>query len=106
MNIHRKTANLCYAVVVIVGVLFVITAFSCMMQMARSADFDSEVRSAAKEHPLLLFMEKHGTSALIAELAVLGAATLGALWSDDVGRRKTRREREITSEPMDTNSRQ
>jgi hypothetical protein len=84
----RKAINPFYGLLVVVGVLFVITACAYFVMTLRDAK--PELKSTA--HPLLAFVEKHGLTALIAELAVLGVATFGAIGTDDYWERRRRKQ--------------
>jgi hypothetical protein len=93
MKPSRKSANPFYALLVVVGVAFVVTAAAYGVMAVR------ESRSAAiapgqvvSPHPLMTWMRENGNKALLIELAALGAFTIGAIATDDFWQRRTRRQ--------------
>lgn len=87
----RPAPNPFYAVLGLVGILFVVTASSYCLSVLRG------VRPAAKPtgqpHPLESLMDRHGTALLAGELIVLAIATVGAVAVDHVQGEKLRRQR-------------
>jgi hypothetical protein len=86
----RKTDNPFYHLLIVVGVLFAIT--SCAYFFMTLHDADPKLNAATQNHPLLLFLEKHGVTALVIELAVLSLATFGAIGTDDYWERRRRKQ--------------
>jgi hypothetical protein len=96
----KEPINPFYVLVVIVGIVFVVTAcaFAVMSWRAtqprvRQAGGQAEA-PAADRHPLMVFLDKHGLDVLTWELIGLGGATFGAMWLD--GLRSRRAERQQT----------
>src|SRR5688572_19450682 len=79
-----------YGVLVVVGVMFVMTASAYFVMTLRDAKAESS--DEMKNHPLLVFVERHGSTALVAELAILGVATFAAIGTDDYWERRRRRQ--------------
>jgi hypothetical protein len=86
-----------YVVLVLAGLLFVLTACGYfVMALRESSPYvlggpdGAEAGLARHPHGLTDFLARHGVKALIAELAVLGAATLGAILTDDYWTRRRR----------------
>jgi len=76
-----KAVNPFYVVLIVVSVLFVITVCGYTLLTF------STIKSAAEkqeppEHGLLTFMDRHGVSLMLAEVAVLAVATVGAISTD------------------------
>ena len=79
---RKKRANPFYVLLVIVGVVFTITccAYGVMMVQFLDPQRAHDLRQAGTG--LLLFLDRHGLSLLLWELAILGAATLAAIGTD------------------------
>ena len=87
MRRSKKSANPFYALLVIVGLTFVVTAAAYGVMAVR------EVRAATSsepvaEHALMKWMHEHGNTALLSELAILGVCTFGAIGTDDFWQRR------------------
>ena len=76
----KEPANPFYVLVIIVGVAFLITAFAYGMLIYRALAPARDRPSSP--HPLLTFLDDYGMYCLTGELALLGVATVGALWLD------------------------
>ena len=83
---RRKSANPFYAVLIVVGVTFALTASLFGVMTVRKLD-----PRAAEETGILAFMEQHGLTLMIFELVVLALLTFAAIGTDDywTGRGKT-----------------
>lgn len=90
---RKQPGNPFYAVLLIVGLLFALTACSyfAMTLQGREASYG---RTAAQNHPFVDFMDRYGFTALMIELGILAAATFGAMATDDYWTRLAK-EREI-----------
>ncbi len=87
MKRSKKSANPFYAILVIVGLTFVVTAAAYGVMAVR------EIRAATSsepvaEHALMKWMHEHGNTALLSELAILGVCTFGAIGTDDFWQRR------------------
>lgn len=79
-------ANPFYVLLLIVGVLFALTACAYFVMALRGASPEL----SASPHRLIAFLEKYGLTALIVELVVLAVATLGAIATDNYWERRGR----------------
>jgi hypothetical protein len=93
MKPSKKSANPFYALLIVVGVAFVVTAAAYGVMAVR------ESRSAAiapgevvAAHPLMTWMRENGNKALLIELGLLGLGTFGAIATDDYWQRRARRD--------------
>lgn len=84
----RQRRNPFYAILGVVGVVFVITASSYCLSVLRG--LRPESRSAAP-HALERWIDRHGTTALTIELVLLAIATVGSITVDEMGNRDARR---------------
>ena len=73
-----KPFNPFYAVLVVVGVAFVVTACAYGVMTVRGLD-----PHAADEGGLVGLMDRHGLSILVAELVLLGVLTVLAIGTDN-----------------------
>jgi hypothetical protein len=80
----RKSFNPFYVLLVLVGLLFCMTAIGQWVLMVRSGRLGPQ---DLKESPIMRLMDQHGMMLLLAELAVLGVATVGAITTEDFWRR-------------------
>ena len=91
---HRPPRNPFYAILGVVGFLFVITASSYCLFVLRGVRPES--RSAAP-HALERIMDRHGTMLLAGQLALLAIATVGAVAVDHFAGERQRRDRAAAS---------
>ena len=82
-----KFANPFYMLLVVVGLSFVITATAYGVMAVRAVQA-ATTESPAAEHPLMTWMNRHGNTALLVELALLGACTFGAIGTDEYWQRR------------------
>jgi hypothetical protein len=75
----REPKNPFYALRVVAGVAFAMAASAYFVMALRGAD----PRYADTPHGLMAWLERHGLTALFAELVVLGLATFGAMVTDE-----------------------
>ena len=82
----KAPVNPFYVLVVVFGVVFVITAcaYGTMAYRAIALAVDAQARSQG----LMGFLDRFGVQLLTIELIVLGAASLGAMWLDQVRSRR------------------
>jgi hypothetical protein len=88
MRQYKKSANPFYALLVAAGVAFVVTAAAYCVMAYREREAVMTAESTEDEHPLMVWMSQHGTTALLGELGVLAAATFGAIGTDDFWQRR------------------
>ena len=82
----QAPVNPFYVLVAVFGVVFVITAcaYGTMAYRAIAPAVDAQARGQG----LMGFLDRYGMQLLGIELAVLGAASLGAMWLDQVRSRR------------------
>lgn len=94
MRRSKKSANPFYALLLIAGLAFAITAtaYGVMAFRERETLFATSIESASSgvEHPLMSWMSRHGETALMAELALLAVATFAAIGTDDYWQRRNK----------------
>ena len=100
---HRKSpsatkerANPFYLLLVIVGVIFTLTACAYGVLTIKAMRIGAMPRVGEQGYGLMKTLSNHGGKILGGELAVLTFATIGAIWLDDT-RRKRLRSRPETS---------
>ena len=88
MRRSLKAANPFYVLLIIVGLSFALTAPAYVVMAFREARSREDaieangVVAASDEHPLMVWMRKHGDSALLIELGVLAVCTFAAIGTD------------------------
>lgn len=87
----RPARNPFYAVLGIVGFLFTITAAAYCISVLRG--IRPETARSGGGHALERLMDDHGTTILVAEIAVLAVSTVGAIWLDHLEGERIRRRR-------------
>ncbi len=93
MKPSKKSANPFYALLVLVGLTFVVTAAAYGVMAVRESRAAATGEPVA-EHPLMRWMHEHGNTALLTELALLGVCTFGAIGTDEFWQRRTTRRRQ------------
>lgn len=91
MHKSKKFSNPFYGLLLVAGMLFVVTAVAygvMYLQMVRGAEATSV---SAADHPLLVWLEQHGNTALIIELVLLAVGTIGAIGTDDYWQQRAKR---------------
>ena len=86
----KKSANPFYALLLVVGVLFAVTATAYGVMFVQEVREASGETSEMAKHPLMNWMQRHGNTALVVELALLAAGTFGAIATDDYWQRRSR----------------
>jgi hypothetical protein len=80
-------ANPFYALLVVVGIVFFVTACAYGVMAFRAVSPHLPAADTGS-HPLLSFLDVHGTMLLAAELAILTLATVAAIGTDDYWTRR------------------
>jgi hypothetical protein len=89
MTRSRKFANPFYGLLIVAGLAFAITATAYGVMAFRDRDTATNVTSVSVEaHPLMTWMSEHGDAALLTELGILAACTVGAIATDDFWQRR------------------
>jgi hypothetical protein len=82
----KEPINPFYFLLVVVGVVFLITSFAYGMMAWRATQprrpSIQQARGSDQQHPLLVFLDRHGIALLAGELAVLTVATAAAMGLD------------------------
>jgi uncharacterized membrane protein len=79
---HSPYRNPFYALLVVVGVLFVITAFAYGFMAFQSLHASPADIARHEDHPLWNWLRTYGTAAVLTELAVLGGLSFAAMLTD------------------------
>ncbi len=89
----KKSANPFYVLLVIAGMSFAITATAYVVLAFREARPAATADSSGisnQEHPLMVWMRRHGEATLLAELGFLAVFTFAAIGTDNYWQRRTR----------------
>jgi cytochrome b len=87
MKPSKKSANPFYAVLILAGLTFVVTAAAYGVMATRESRAAITGEPVA-DHPLMRWMHEHGDAALLTELAILGLATFAAIGTDEYWQRR------------------
>ncbi len=90
---QKKWKNPFYALLIPVGMAFVVTGFAYGFMAFQMVNAGSGGADLYADHPLFAWLRVHGNTALLVELAVLAVLTVGAIGSDSWWT-----ERDVTSE--------
>lgn len=82
MHTNRNTTNPFYVLLVGVGILFVVTACAYGVMTVRQIEPAADEAEIGTPHDLLEFMDRHGSTALMVELAALAVLTVAAIGTD------------------------
>ncbi|MGD9636595.1 MAG: hypothetical protein AB7G28_07265 [Pirellulales bacterium] len=93
MQRSKKSSNPFYALLILAGLAFVVTAAAYGVMATRESRAAVTGKPAA-EHPLMKWMHDHGDAALVGELAILGAAVFAAIGTDDYWQRRAARRKQ------------
>ena len=85
MKRSKKSANPFYMLLVLAGIAFVVTTTTYYVMISRVTVAGG---IPASEHPLTRWMDLHGMSLLLAELALLVISTFGAIGTDSYWQRR------------------
>jgi hypothetical protein len=91
MRRSLKSKNPFYALLVIVGLLFAVTATAyCVMAFreARPPAVAADTETPAPRHPLVAWMHENGEAALLVELGFLAVFVVGAITTDNYWQRR------------------
>lgn len=92
MQPYLKSANPFYGLLVVTGLVFALTAVSYGVMAFHEARAAAPANADAvpDDHPLLVWMNRHGEQALMAELALLAVFTFAAIGTDEFWQRRAR----------------
>lgn len=92
MAFYKKSANPFYALLVVTGIVFVVTACAYgVMSLTEVRNGQLAHAEVPPEgHPLNEWLKRHGDTALLSELGFLAVFTFGAIATDDLWQRRAR----------------
>jgi hypothetical protein len=79
---QKKWRNPFYAILIPVGLAFVVTGFAYSFMAFQAVNAGSEGATLYAEHPLFTWLRANGSTAMLVELAVLAVLTVGAIATD------------------------
>lgn len=100
MTASQTAKNPFYALLVVVGVLFVLTACAYLVMTLH----EREPRIGAPAHRLVELLDRYGLVALLVELGLLAVATVAAIATDEHWSRRTLREQQAVESSSGTGS--
>jgi hypothetical protein len=84
MRRSLKSKNPFYALLVVVGILFAVTATAyCVMAFREARPMVADAKEPAPPHPLVAWMNENGERALVIELGLLAVFVVGAITTDN-----------------------
>ena len=97
MRRSRKFANPFYVLLLLAGLSFAITATAYVVMAYREAHAhveqlagEASTVATTDEHPLMIWMRRHGNAALLSELGLLAICTFGAIGTDTYWQRRAK----------------
>jgi hypothetical protein len=96
MRRSSKFANPFYALLLVAGIAFALTATAygvMAFREARPQPMDAEANESTAEHSLMAWMSDHGEAALLTELGFLAVFVFGAIGTDDYWQRRLARKK-------------
>ena len=78
----KKWKNPFYALLIPAGAAFCLTGFAYGLMAFQEVNAGRSAIEQTADHPLFLWLQAHGTSAMLIELAVLAVLTVGAIGTD------------------------
>jgi len=88
---RNKPANPFYALLVMAGVALAVTGCIYAIVLSRAHHPAMAAATHTAEHPLFRLVDRHGTTVLLVELAVLGGASILAMATDRFWTRRAER---------------
>jgi len=104
MKPSRKSANPFYALLVVCGTAFVVTAAAYGVMTVREAQLPTAASAESAEHPLIAWMDRYGNAAILVELALLGVSTVAAIATDEFWQRRATSKHQATATGRATES--
>lgn len=90
MATRRQTANPFYGILLVAGVAFALTACAYGVMIVHKMDPDRTAAGSTEGTWVIEFMDDHGATTMIAELAVLAIATGAAIGTDRIRARRAK----------------
>jgi hypothetical protein len=78
----RKLRNPFYLLLMLVGTVFVVTAFAYGLMAFQAVNGSEADVARTAGHPLMMWLRAHGSTALLAELGMLAVLTFAAIGTD------------------------
>jgi hypothetical protein len=89
---NQKFANPFYGLLLVAGIAFALTATAYVVFAFRDArgpaTANIEQQPGEERHPLMVWLNQHGETALMTELGLLAAFTVAAIATDDYWQRR------------------
>ena len=85
---NQSYRNPFYALLIVAGTLFVVTAFAYGFMAFQSLHASPADIARHQGHPLWSWLQAYGTTAVLTELAVLGALSFSAMGTDGYWQRR------------------
>lgn len=79
----KKWKNPFYTLLIPVGAVFCLTGIAYGMMAFQQVNAGREAVEQTAEHPLFVWLQAHGSTAMLVELAVLAVLTIGAIATDE-----------------------
>ena len=79
---QKKWKNPFYALLIPVGMAFVVTGFAYGFMAFQLVNASADVAEFNSDHPLFAWLRVHGSTAMLVELALLAVLTFGAIGTD------------------------
>jgi len=95
----RKPFNPCYALLVLVGVAFSVTACAYGVMTVRDMRATAPTPPDAPGEPLMQWLREHGVTALMIEVGLLAVTSVGAMATDDYWTRRAARRHSTSQAP-------
>jgi hypothetical protein len=96
MHRSRKSANPFYVLLIVIGVVFALTATAYGVMVYRASAPPKTADEAAAPpaaHLLMDWMRNYGDAALVVELSLLAICTVGAIGTDEYWQRRATQDR-------------
>lgn len=79
----KKWKNPFYTLLIPAGAAFCITGFAYGLMAFQQVNAGRDLSQETTEHPLYQWLQAHGSTAMLIELAVLAVLTIGAMATDN-----------------------
>lgn len=90
---NKEPTNPFYALLVLVGIGFFVTATTYFVMTLRADRLGRDSHDVPQANSLMRFMDQHGGQLLTGELLLLGVCTVAAMASDSYWSRRSERRR-------------
>lgn len=79
----KKWKNPFYTLLIPVGAVFTITGVAYGIMAFQQVNAGRDAIEQTADHPLFVWLQTHGTTAMLIELAILAVLTIGAIATDE-----------------------